>query len=383
MNEENKGFKETSLNEDKGEIKFKIIKQSKNIKNFLKIIAFILIATITGGISGAFVSDMKYNKPNSYNNVSSLDKPQNVKEIPKNAVNLVAEKVGPAVVGVSNKAQGFLGVVTSDSGSGIIFDSNGYIVTNYHVIQGAQKLTVKLASGKEFNAKIVGADPRSDLAVIKIDAHNLPIAKFGDSSKVKVGDMAIAIGNPLGQEFAGTVTSGIISALNRKIRHGESIYKVLQTDAAINPGNSGGPLCNENGEVIGINSLKIGSNENAEGLGFAITINETKKIIKSLMEYGRVTRAFLGIYGGTARPEENSGVEGAYVQEVIEGSPAALAGIRPTDIIINIDGTKIKAFEDLSDVIEKHKVGDKLNCKIWRNNKIIDLVVTLTDMKRY
>lgn len=382
MDQENRGFKETSLNEDKGRIKFKIIKNSRKMRNFLKIIAFVLIATITGGISGAWVSEVRYNKQNSYNNISGLDKEQNARDIPKNAVNLVAEKVGPAVVGVSNKAQGFLGVVTKDSGSGIIFDSNGYIATNYHVIQGAQKLTVKLASGKEFNAKIIGTDPRSDLAVIKIDAHNLPVGKFGDSSKVKVGDMAIAIGNPLGQEFAGTVTSGIVSALNRKIRHGESIYKVLQTDAAINPGNSGGPLCNEYGEVIGINSLKIGSNENAEGLGFAITINEAKQIIKSLMEYGRVTRVFLGIYGGTARPEQNNGVEGAYVQEVVEGSPAALAGIRPTDIIMDIDGEKIRVFDDLSDVIEKHKVGDKINCKIWRNDKIINVVVTLIEIKR-
>lgn len=233
-------------------------------------------------------------------------------QLPKNSITKVAESVGPAVVGISNKTEGYFGQEDQGSGSGIIFDPNGYIVTNNHVIDGAQKITIKLSTGKVLNASLVGTDRRSDLAVIKVDAKNLPVAKFGDSSKVKVGDVAIAIGNPLGEEFAGTVTAGIVSATNRKIQYAGAVYKLIQTDAAINPGNSGGALCNDAGEIIGINSLK----EKAEGIGFAISINEAKDIIKSLMDYGKVSRPYLGVAGKTISSEQ-TGVSGAYVAEVV------------------------------------------------------------------
>ena len=230
------------------------------------------------------------------------------------------------------------------SGSGIIFKSDGFIITNYHVIEGATEIKVKLSNDNVLKATVVGTDAISDLAVIKVEASNLPIAKFGDSSKVKVGDLAIAIGNPLGEQFSGTVTAGIISALDRRInivdkKTGEqTIYKVIQTDAAINPGNSGGALCNIYGEVIGINSLKINSASGTDGMGFAINTNEAKEIINDLMTYGKVIRPAIGIYGGTAISVGNDGVEGVYVQEVVRGSGAAVAGIMPTDIIIEIGG---------------------------------------------
>ncbi len=297
-------------------------------------------------------------------------------QLPKNSITKVAESVGPAVVGISNKTEGYFGQEDQGSGSGIIFDPNGYIVTNNHVIDGAQKITIKLSTGKVLNASLVGTDRRSDLAVIKVDAKNLPVAKFGDSSKVKVGDVAIAIGNPLGEEFAGTVTAGIVSATNRKIQYAGAVYKLIQTDAAINPGNSGGALCNDAGEIIGINSLK----EKAEGIGFAISINEAKDIIKSLMDYGKVSRPYLGVAGKTISSEQ-TGVSGAYVAEVVQGSGAAAAGIKPTDIIVELDGKKVTKFEDLADILDTHKVGDTVKAKILRNSKYKEINIILSEMK--
>lgn len=372
--------------DSEGKIKF-INKRSKaKVMIFIKGIAFVLIAAVSGGVSGAYIVNKKYsNKINAPINQSLIESKgegtqTNTAGTPKNSITKVAETVGPTVVGISNKAEGYFGLQDVGSASGIIVDPNGYIVTNNHVIEGAEKVTVKLSSGKVLPATVVGADPRSDLAVIKVEAQNLPTAKFGDSSKVRVGDVAIAIGNPLGEEFAGSVTAGIISALNRRIQYGGSIYKVLQTDAAINPGNSGGPLCNEAGEVIGINSLKIGSEQNAEGMGFAISINEAKDIIKSLMNYGKVARPFLGIYGQDVVSEKNN-IQGVYVREVVPNSGAAAAGIEPTDIILELDKRQITKFEDLTDILDKHKIGDTMACKIWRSGKTIDVNITLSDEK--
>lgn len=381
-----KDVKWRNIDGGEGKIKFRNRKNRGKLRNFIKGIAFIIIAAVSGGISGAYVIDKKYsNKTYTPNNQSLIEPKEEgaqtkTGDTTKNAITKVAETVGPAVVGISNRSEGFFGSQDIGSGSGIIFDSNGYIATNNHVIEGAAKVTVKLSSGKTLDATIVGSDPRSDLAVIKVDAQNLPTAKFGDSSKVKVGDTAIAIGNPLGEEFAGSVTSGIVSALNRRIQYGGTIYKVLQTDAAINPGNSGGPLCNELGEVIGINSLKIGTEQNAEGMGFAISINEAKSIIKSLMDYGKVSRPFLGIYGQSVVSEKNN-IQGVYVREVIAGSGAAAAGVKPTDIILELDKKKVTKFEDLSDILDKHKIGDSVTCKIWRSGKTMEINITLSEVK--
>lgn len=376
-------------NYNEGGIKFRKTRR-RRVSDFLKLIAFILIAAVSGGISGAYVVKKQkvYVYPSSSQNSASKNQNNNsnTTNLAKNSINNVAETVGPTVVAISNSAEGFMGEVSQGSGSGIIFDPNGYIVTNNHVIDGADKITVKLASGKTLDAKLVGTDPKSDLAVIKVSAQNLPSAKFGDSSKVRVGDVAIAIGNPLG-EYAGSVTSGIISAVNRKIRYQGAVYNVFQTDAAINPGNSGGALCNESGEVIGINSLKISSTENvenAEGIGFAITIDGAKSIISSLVKYGKVTRApspYLGIKGSTAVAEENSGVKGVYISEVISGTGAAAAGIKPTDIITAVDGKDITTMQELQDIIEKHKVGDVVSCKVWRSGKTLKVNIILSELK--
>lgn len=381
-----KDVKWESVDSATGGIKFTNSRKKTRLKSLAKGVTFILIAAVSGGISGAYISNKKYSDKTYTQINQSLIEPKNqdnqskIANTSKNSITKVAEMVGPTVVGISNKAEGYFGLQDVGSGSGIIFDPNGYIVTNNHVVEGASKITVKFSSGKVLSANLVKADSRSDLAIIKVDAQNLPTAKFGDSSKVKVGDTAIAIGNPLGEEFSGSVTAGIISALNRKIQYGGAIYKVLQTDAAISPGNSGGPLCNSAGEVIGINSLKLGADQNAEGMGFAISINEAKNIINSLMSYGKVSRPFLGIYGQSVVSQENK-VEGVYVSEVVPGSGAASAGIKPTDIIVELDNKKILRFEDLSDVLDKHKIGDSIKCKVWRNGKTIEVNIVLSDVK--
>lgn len=372
-----------------GEIKFRRNKKKNYFKSFLKVCSFILIAALSGGITAQYAIN-KDKAPKDFSGIlnSSALESNNIQGVYDNPISAVAQKVAPAVVGISNKADGVWNT-SEGCGSGIIFKSDGFIITNYHVIEGATEIKVKLSNDNVLKASVIGTDVRTDLAVIKVEGNNLPIAKFGDSSKVKVGDLAIAIGNPLGEQFSGTVTAGIISALDRRInmvdkKTGEqTIYKVIQTDAAINPGNSGGALCNIYGEVIGINSLKINSSSGTEGMGFAINSNGAKEIINDLMAYGKVIRPAIGIYGGTAISVGNDGVEGVYVQEVVRGSGAAIAGIKPTDIIIELGEKSVKNMEDLSDILEKYKVSDRLSCKVWRNGKVKDISIILSELKTH
>ncbi len=370
-----------------GEIKFRKNNKRNYFKVFLKVFSFILIASLSGGITAQYVINKDKAPKDSSNLLDSTSfESNNIIQKYDNPVLAVTQKVAPAVVGISNKAED-LWHTPEGSGSGVIFKSDGFIITNYHVIEGSTDIKVKLSNDNILKATMVGSDARSGLAVIKVEAENLPIVKFGNSSKVKVGDIAIAIGNPLGKEFSGTVTAGIISAVDRIINivdkktKEQSIYKVMQTDAAINPGNSGGALCNINGEVIGINSLKINSNSTIYGIGYAINSNEAQKIIKDLMTYGKVIRPAIGIYGGTAISVGDDGVEGVYVQEVIKEGGAAVAGIKPTDIITELGENSVKNMEDLSDIMEKHKVGDTLSGKVWRNEKIIEVSIILTESK--
>ena len=371
-----------------GEIKFRKNNKKNYFKSFVKVFSFILIASLSGGITAQYI----VNKEKAPKDVTSTTNPTSlgngIQVITDNPILEVAQKVLPAVVGISIKEGGVLNT-PEGSGSGIIYKSDGFIITNYHVIEGATEIQVKLSNDNVLKARVVGSDAISDLAVLKVDANNLLVAKFGDSSKLKVGDLAIAIGNPLGEQFSGSVTAGIISALNRRInivnkKTGEqTLNKVIQTDAAINPGNSGGALCNTYGEVIGINSLKINSVIGSEGTGFAISTNEAKAIINDLITYGKVIRPAIGIYGSTAISVGNGGIEGVYVQEVVRGSGAAVAGIMPTDIITEIAGKRVKNMEELSNVLEKYKVGGYLSCKIRRDGKVKGIKITLSELKTY
>lgn len=382
-------------NSNLGEIKFKKSKNKFRLKSVLKFISMIAVAAVSGAVTASYIVNVKYsdslvkNNTPIFQNKKALSSNNNSDtSVTGNSINRVAQEVGPSVVGVTNNPNGFKGEDEDESGSGIIFKSDGYIVTNYHVVQNGSNIIVKLPNGKNgnvFEAKLVGSDDLSDLAVIKINSHNLPTAVFGDSSKIKIGDSAIAIGNPLGQEFEGSVTSGIISAINRNINlsndtAGEiSKYKIIETDAIINQGNSGGALCNENGEVIGINSLALGTKYADSGMNVAISINEAKKIIDQIMKNGKVTRPFLGVIGGTALADKNNGVQGAYVKSVVSGSGLAKAGIKPDDIITELDGIKVTSIDDIRDIIEDKKIGDKIPCKVYRKGKYIKCEVVLSE----
>lgn len=313
----------------------------------------------------------------------------------ENPVIAIADQVGPAVVAITN-IQGKRGQFFFSphgeilSGSGVIFDSKkGYIVTNFHVVDNADRLIVTINEDRQYEAAFVAGDRRTDLAVIRIKARDLPEAKFGDSSKLRVGETAIAIGNPLGR-FARSVTVGVISALNRELTiqsadDREITLQVLQTDAAINPGNSGGALVNTRGEVIGINSAKI-ARQDVEGLGFAIPINDARPIIEQLISQGYVSRPFIGIFDFREISEQMSRwydlPVGIYVGGVVEGGPAAKAGMKEQDVIVALDDQKIETTGDLYQFLNKHTPGDHITATIVRDGKKIKLELTLGEMPR-
>jgi len=302
-----------------------------------------------------------------------------------------AKKVGPSVVGITNKAyvRDFFNRVQlaeRGTGSGVIYDSNGLIVTNNHVVEGAQEIIVSLSDGHSYKGTVLGADAATDLAVVKIDASDLPAVTFGDSSTIQVGEPAIAIGNPLGLEFRGSVTAGIISALNRSIEIGERKFNLIQTDAAINPGNSGGALVNADGELIGINSAKIAVS-NVEGIGFAIPINAVKPIISELASKGRVAHPYVGASLIDKEIAAHYGFDadlqgGLFIMKLAKNGPLANAGARTGDIIIKFDGENVSTVADLRAKLAQHKVGDTVKIVIRRSDSERTLNVTLQEYPR-
>ncbi len=240
-------------------------------------------------------------------------------------------------------------------------------MTNNHVVDGAAGIAVILNDGKELEATVVGRDPQTDLAVIKVDPSGLVPAELGDSSKLEVGELAVAIGSPMGTEYAGSVTAGIISGLNRKVSVGDNSIKLIQTDAAINPGNSGGALVNSEGKVIGINTIKF-AETTVEGMGFAIPINEANPIIQEIIKNKKVARPYLGISGQTIDKEiaeRNNVPQGVYVSYVVVNSGADRTGIKRGDIITKLDGKRINTIEELIEQIKQHKVGDIVQVEIY------------------
>ena len=298
----------------------------------------------------------------------------------------IAKKVSPAVVGVSTKSSVstnslFGGSQEQDGmGSGIIINDQGYILTNYHVISGAQTITVILNNKKEVPAKVVNYDANMDVAIIKVTGNvTMPaVAELGSSSNLQVGDQVVAIGNPLGKEFLGSVTSGIVSALNREVKVENSKTETLiQTDAAINPGNSGGPLVNSQGQVIGINSAKLGGN-GVEGMGFSIPIDLIKPKISSLSK----PLLLLGITCSDVtsdQAQQNNVPVGVAVIQVNPSSPAQKAGLQADDIITKFDGKTIKTTDELNSIKASHKAGDKINIEVYRNGSTKSLTLTLTE----
>ncbi len=268
---------------------------------------------------------------------------------------------------------------SSALGSGFIIDEKGIVVTNNHVIQDAEDIIVRLNDEKEFKAKVIGADPLSDIAVLQLDSkEKFKPVKFGNSDKARIGDWVIAIGNPFG--FGGTVTSGIISARNRSL--GLSRYEdYIQTDASINSGNSGGPLFDMNGDVIGINTAILGRSGSI-GIGFSIPSNNAKIVIDQLIEFGETKRGWLGVRiqdvtKEIAEVENLDKPRGALVASVAEGSPSEKAGVKAGDIILEFDGKKIQEMKQLPAIVAKTKVGKKVKVKIWRNKKEIEKTIVL------
>lgn len=290
----------------------------------------------------------------------------------------VVQKVRPSVVGVITES--FQTYSTSSTGSGIILSEDGYIVTNNHVVEGGDSIAVTLDDGETYAAELIGTDVKSDIAVLKIDAQNLPAAEFGDSSQVEVGEAAIAIGNPLG--LNGTVTAGIISAVNREIQVGSSNMVLLQTDASINPGNSGGALLNEYGQVIGVNSAKI-SSEDSEGLGFAIPSNTVGPIVEELIDRGYVSgRPLTGISGRNVSALTAAFYnipQGILVDQVAPESDAAAKGLTAGDVIIGVDDIRVENISDACTLRDEHKAGDTMKLTFYRQGFTHEINIQLME----
>lgn len=299
-----------------------------------------------------------------------------------------AAKAAPSTVEIqteiTQQSYGMFGgtYTTNAAGSGVIISKDGYIVTNNHVIDGAQKITVKTSDGTEYDAKLVGTDAKSDIAVLKVDANDLTPATLGDSSKISVGDTAIAIGNPLGT-LGGTVTDGIISATSRELVVNNESMKLIQTNATINSGNSGGGLFDGNGNLIGIVQSKdsgtSSSGATIEGIGFAIPVNDAMEVAEQLIKNGKVTdRATLGVYLQTLTTQQGNYTPGVYVTNVIDGSGAQAAGLKAYDKIVGADGKEVSSYPDLSAILKTKKPGDTIDLTIDRDGNQIQVTVTLT-----
>lgn len=292
------------------------------------------------------------------------------------------EKVLPAVVNIRTVryVERFFDVFpVQGAGSGFIISKNGLLLTNFHVIEGADEFLVTLVDGRSFRGRLVGYDVASDLALIRINASDLPYATLGNSDKLKIGQLAIAIGNSLGLAGNPSVTVGVISAINRHIKAQRLYMGLIQTDAAINPGNSGGPLINSSGEVIGINTAIVPF---AQGIGFAIPINLAKRVVDDILTYGKPLRPWLGILGATLTPQlsEYYGLpvkNGVIVVKVIEGSPAEKSGIEINDIIVSLNDKQLSSIEELQDIINSMRVGEEVNLKVLRDGKIYNIQAVL------
>lgn len=300
----------------------------------------------------------------------------------------VAAKASPSVVEivteVTQQSYGFFGgtYTAQAAGSGVIISTDGYIITNNHVVEDANSITVTLYDGKEYEAELVGTDAKTDIAVIKIQASGLTSATIGDSSKIATGDTAVVIGNPLGT-LGGSVTSGIISATSREIVLNNESMELIQTNATINSGNSGGGLFDGSGNLIGIVNAKDSGQTSSgaiiEGIGFAIPINTAMDVASELMQYGQVTdRPTIGVYLQELTSDTQNYKAGLYITDIITGSGAEAAGLQPYDRIISIDGNEVSSYTELSRYLRNKSVGDTITLTVVRNDQEMSFNVTLT-----
>lgn len=359
------------------------------------VVAAALLAAVVGAGSGIAAVTLTSKSGNTStpitSNVSGSNVNINIDETAESVVEAVAEKVTPSVVGIrtTTSVRSFFGGSNESTGegSGVVYSADGYIITNYHVISGAvtnkngSKIEVftDTLDSKSYEATVVGYNISTDLAVIKIDAKGLTPVEFSDSSKLKVGQYVITVGNPGGLEFMDSVTYGVISGLNRVVSSSSDV-KLIQTDAAINPGNSGGALVNTKGQLVGINSSKIVSEE-FEGMGFAIPSNTVAEICKNIIEKQNDPEPYIGV---TVSEKYTSSVlkyygypSGAVIASVADGSPADSAGLAKGDIITEFGGTEITEYSMLESLLQKCKPGDQVNVKIYRNGRYYTTTVTI------
>jgi serine protease Do len=298
-------------------------------------------------------------------------------------------RVLPAVVSITTRQierdQFDEPVVTPGLGSGIIVDRRGYILTNDHVVEGVEQIKVALADERTFRATLVGRDPFTDLAVLKIEGPNLPVATLGDSDRLAIGETVVAIGNPLWIQGGASVTTGVVSGLGRSTEQEglPVLHNLIQTDAAINPGNSGGPLLDLAGRVIGINTAVIAS---AHGIGFAIPINSVKPVMKALIAGGRIGRTSLGLLAVSLTPQlayvYDLPVErGALVRRVERGGPAERAGLEPGDVITGADGRPVRDLHHLHELLAHRKLGESLPLRVWREGRTFTLTAELEEAR--
>ena len=359
--------------------------KKRNKSNLLTIIISVVISAVVAVGSCLLVINIKNGSSNGVTIVQQSGNNSSSNTVTD--VSDIASKCGPSVVEieteyVSSGNSMFGQYVATGAGSGVIISEDGYIVTNNHVIESATSILVRLTDGTEYNATLIGTDDQTDIAVIKIEETDLTPATFGDSDSLEVGDGVVAIGNPLG-ELGGTVTTGIISALERQITVEGEVMTLMQTDAAINPGNSGGGLFDSSGNLVGIVNAKE-SSSGIEGLGFAIPINGAIDIISDLIENGQVTnRAGLGatLYDYTARSSyyytTSEYESGCYLVQIVSGGAADQAGLKQNDRIVTFDGQSISSSAEVKAILRKHSIGDKVEMTVKRDGQEITETVTL------
>lgn len=364
------------------------IKKGNNRKRnggMAKYIALALICSLCGGGVGSGITYYLANKNVPLNKASNnivADPVSFAKDNTALSAADIYKKVAPAVVMISTKSiqsvNGWFQQETEGMGSGFIINTDGYILTNYHVINGAKEVTVTLSDGQEVTASVVNYDSDKDIAMIKLNGNvEVPgVVELGNSDALQPGEEVVAIGNPLSKELSSTLTKGIVSALNRSVETQSGVNtNLIQTDAAINSGNSGGPLINTKGEVIGINTLK--ASNGAEGIGFAIPINDVKEKIDSLskpiLNLGVSIRVI-----DEAMSKQLNMEEGLYIVEVNEFSPAEKSGLRGGDLIVKVDGKRIKTFEELQEIKNSKEEGDSMNVEFIRDGKTKNTTINLT-----
>lgn len=387
----------------------RVVSRKEKNNGFKRFIATVVVSAIVGCGAGVAGAELVLRQANSSltKAKTEISLPQNIQSpslLPKGdgSVVEVAKAVMPAVVGVNTYAKAgnlfrggsflpnFLPNFDEEArnefsqisyGSGVIISEDGIIITNYHVIQNGERVSVTLFDGTQYEAEVLGYDAQSDLAVLKVEMTGLKSVPIGTSKNLQVGESVVAVGNPLSAEFSQTVTDGIISGINRKLKDDTQAFSLIQTNAAINSGNSGGALVNSLGQLIGINTAKI-SATGVEGIGFAIPIDEAMKIVKELIEKGKIEHAFIGFSGYVLTEEVAIQVgtkesKGVIVASVVSGGPADKAGLLPYDIIIAVNGEPVANFEDITKILSTKKPRETMKLTIVRdeNKKEINVIL--------